>query len=276
MRLELVSIATDTEALDGLFYTPDDGHIVAAVLIFHGNCHNFYTGPSRFLPEILTQRGLACLAFNRRGHDMVVSLKGRDISGGSFQTAREGLADNHCAAAWLAARGFKNPIVIGHSNGGMLGVRHCVDHPETQALVLMSAHVGGRTITPRISAAGLFAKDRLTELTAQAEAMVAQGRGRELMLLPDWWWVISAESFLDRSLNTPDILEDAPNVRCPTLYLRGDKEPRDVYPAEAFAARAGAPCEVRIVPDGDHFYTGHETSVTAEIADWLMQTCKLA
>ena len=276
MRLELVSIATNTEALDGLFYTPDDGHIVAGVLIFHGNCHNFYTGPSRFMPEILTQRGLACLAFNRRGHDMVVSLKGRDVSGGSFQTAREGLADNHYAAAWLGARGFKNPIVIGHSNGGMLGVRHCVDHPETQALVLMSAHVGGRTITPRISAAGLFAKDRLAELTAQAEAMVAQGRGRELMLLPDWWWVISAESFLDRSLNTPDILEDAPNVRCPTLYLRGDKEPRHVYPAEAFAARAGAPCEVRIVPDGDHFYTGHEMSVTAEIADWLMQTCKLA
>jgi pimeloyl-ACP methyl ester carboxylesterase len=275
MRLELVSIPTETEPLDGLFYTPDNGDIVGGALLFHGNCHNFYTGPSRFMPELLTQRGFACLAFNRRGHDMVVSLKGRNIGGGSFQTAREGIVDNHLAAAWFASRGFKNPSVIGHSNGGMLAVRHCVDHPETQALVLMSAHVGGRSITPRISAAGLFAKDRLAELTDQAETMVAQGRGRDLMLLPDWWWVISAESFLDRSLNTPDILDDAPKLRCPTLYLRGDMESRDIYPAEEFAARTGAPCEVRIVPNCDHFYTGHEKAVTVEIADWLKQTCKL-
>jgi pimeloyl-ACP methyl ester carboxylesterase len=275
MRLELVSIPTETEPLDGLFYTPDNGDIVGGALLFHGNCHNFYTGPSRFMPELLTQRGFACLAFNRRGHDMIVSLKGRHIGGGSFQTAREGIADNHLAAAWFASRGFKNPSVIGHSNGGMLAVRHCVDHPETQALVLMSAHVGGRLITPRISAAGLFAKDRLAELTDQAETMVAQGRGRDLMLLPDWWWVISAESFLDRSLNTPDILDDAPKLRCPTLYLRGDMESRDIYPAEEFAARTGAPCEVRIVPNCDHFYTGHEKAVTVEIADWLKQTCKL-
>jgi len=275
MRLELVSIPTDTEALDGLFYTPAERDIVGGVLLFHGNCHNFYSGPSRFMPDILTQRGFACLAFNRRGHDMVASLKGRHVAGGSFQTAREALADNHYAAMWFGSRGFKNPIVIGHSNGGMLGVRHCVDHPETQALVLMSAHAGGQSITPRICAAGLFAKDRLTELTAQAEAMVAQGRARELMLLPDWWWVISAESFLDRLRNTPDILEDAPKVGCPTLYLRGDKEPRDIYPAEAFAARAGARCDVRIVPDCDHFYTGHEKAVTAEVVDWLRRTCNL-
>jgi pimeloyl-ACP methyl ester carboxylesterase len=275
MRLELVSIPTEAEPLDGLFYSPDNGEIGGGVLLFHGNCHNFYTGPSRFMPEILTQHGFACLAFNRRGHDMVVSLNGRHVGGGSFQTAREGIADNHLAASWFGSRGFKNPIVIGHSNGGTLAVRHCVDHPETQALVLMSAHLGGRSITPRISAAGLFAKDRLAELTAQAETMVAQGRGPDLMLLPDWWWVISAESFLDRSLNTPDILDDAPKLRCPTLYLRGDLESRDIYPAEEFAARAGAPCEVRIVPNCDHFYTGHETAVTLVIADWLKRTRKL-
>jgi len=157
----------------------------------------------------------------------------------------------------------------------MLAIRHCVNHPETQAVVLMSAHLGGRTLTPRISAAGLFAKDRLAELTGQAEAMVAQGRGKELMLLPDWWWVISAESFLDRLHNTPDILEDAPNVVCPALYLRGDKESKEIYPAETFAARAGASCEVRILPDCNHFYEGHENAVTADIADWLITTCKL-
>jgi pimeloyl-ACP methyl ester carboxylesterase len=275
MKLELVSIATDAEALDGIFYTPDRGDIVAAAMIFHGNCLNFYSGPSRFLPEVLVSRGIACLAFNRRGHDMVAFLSGRDVGGGSFQLASEGIADNTYAAEWLAARGFQRPIVIGHSNGGMLGVRHCVEHPDTRALVLMSAHLGGRTIVARNSAAGLLAKDRVAEITAQAEKMVAAGRGRELILLPGWWWVISAESFLDRLYKTPDILEDAPKVRCPTLYLRGDKEIVDVYPAEAYAARAGGPCEARILPDCDHFYSGHETEVATAVADWLTQTCKL-
>ena len=58
--------------------------------------------------------------------------------------------------------------MIGHSNGGMLAVRHVVDHPQTPALVLLSAHGGGRAMVPGASKAGLLAGDRLDEITAQA------------------------------------------------------------------------------------------------------------
>ncbi len=276
MPLELISIATDREPLDGIFYTPEGRKPLAAIMIFHGNCHNFYTGPSRFLPPILMRHGFACLAFNRRGHDMVTSLTGRSIGGGSFQTAAEGIADNRAAAAWVKMRGFTEPICIGHSNGGMLGVKHCTEDFDTRALVLMSAHMGGKNISRKLSASGLFAKDRFDDITAQAEMMVARGRGQELMLLPDWWWVISAESFLDRSRNTPDILEDAPKVRCPTLFLRGDEESTEIYPAEQYAARSGGPCEVRIVPNCNHFYKGHETEISESIAEWLKKICNLS
>ena len=272
MSLELISIETDREPLDGIFYTPDGRKPLAAVLIFHGNCHNFYTGPSRFLPPVLTRHGFACLAFNRRGHDMVTSLVGRSVGGGSFQTAAEGIADNHAAAAFLRARGFGDLVCIGHSNGGMLAVKHCAEDERIRALVLMSAHMGGKMLSRKLSAIGLFAKGRFDELTAQAKTMVGTGRGRDLMLLPDWWWVISAESFLDRAENTPDILEEAPKVACPTLFLRGDKEPREIYPAEDYAARAKA-CEVRIVPNCDHFYRGHETQVAEDIAVWIKKAC---
>src|SRR3954468_3482841 len=119
MVLELISIETDTYPLDGIFYTPESGPIRSTAMFFHGNCHNFYMGPSRFLPETLVADGIACLAFNRRGHDMVTSLHGRTIGGGSFQLAREAIADNRAASDWLAARGHTKPIVIGHSNGGM-------------------------------------------------------------------------------------------------------------------------------------------------------------
>src|SRR4051794_6770719 len=93
-------------------------------------------------------------------------------------------------------------------------------------LISIPAHGGGKDGVRRSSQAGLLAADRLEEITAQARAMVAAGRGRELMLLPGWWYVITAESFLDRSSEMPDVLELAPKVTCPVLYLRAIRKIR--------------------------------------------------
>jgi pimeloyl-ACP methyl ester carboxylesterase len=267
--IEIISIATDTHPLDGLFYTPRHVPTRAAALLFHGNCHNFYTGPSRFLPEVLTAHGIACLAFNRRGHDMITSLDARNIGGGAFQLAAEAVADNRHAAKWLAARGHRRPILIGHSNGGVLAAQHCADHPDTPALVLLSAHCGGRAITTKLSARGMFGGDQLLELTAQARKLVEQGRPKQLMLLPGWWWAASAECVLDYGENMPDTLLNATKIRCPVLYLRGDQEPEELYPAQAFASLCGPSCDARIIPNCDHFYAGHEPAVATLVADWL-------
>jgi hypothetical protein len=83
---------------------------------------------------------------------------------------------------------------------------------------------GGRDGVQRTSRAGMLAGDRLDEITAQARALVAAGRGRELMLVPGWWYVISAESFLDRMTEMPDLFELAPTIHCPTLFIRCDEE----------------------------------------------------
>lgn len=268
MNTSLVSIATDTLSLEGAWYEPAPSRANNAALLFHGNTMNFYSGAPRFLPPALAAMGLASLAFNRRGHDILAIRDSRAAEGAAFQTYAEAIADNGFAARWLSSRGFDKPIVIGHSNGGMLAVRHVADHPQTRALVLLSAHCGGKDMLRLSSKAGLLAADRLAELTARARAMVGAGRGRELMLLPGWWYVTSAASFLELA-NCPDILELAPEVRCPVLYLRGDQEPRDLYPAEEFARRCGGPCTVEIVPDCDHFYTGREPAVVDRVCRWL-------
>jgi pimeloyl-ACP methyl ester carboxylesterase len=269
MKAELVSIATDDDQpLDGLYYEPVDS-ARGAVLLMHGNTMNFYVGAPRFLPPVLTRLGLACLAYNRRGHDVLSTRNSRVPEGGAFQTAAQGIADNDFAAAWLGARGFPAPIVIGHSNGGMLAVRHVADHPETPALVLLSAHGGGSGILRQGSAAGLMAQDRTEEFLAEAERLVAAGQPRALLLMPGWWHAITAESLLDRHRNTPATLELAPRIACPVLYLRGDQEPRDHYPAEEFSRRAAGPCDVRIVENCDHFYNGREDAVASLVADWL-------
>ena len=272
MQLELVSIPTDSTPLDGLFYeaAPAASDSKAA-LMFHGNTMNFYTGSLRFLPPVLTEAGLSCLAFNRRGHDILAIRNSRAAEGAAFQTAAQATQDNRLAAQWLAARGYPSQVVIGHSNGGMLAVKHVADHPQTQALVLLSAHCGGTDMLPRASAAGLLAQDRLAEFTQQARAMVAEGNGRGLMLLPGWWYVMTADSFLDQLAGLPDTLALAQQIQCPVLYIRGDKEPRDLYPAEAFAARCAGPCEVVIVEDCDHFYNGVENKVASTVARWLQK-----
>src|SRR6267142_861806 len=262
MRAELVSIPTDTLPLDGLYYEPEV-RATGAVLLFHGNTMNFYTGPMRFLPPALVKLGLVCLAFNRRGHDILSTRTSRLAEGGAFQTASESIEDNRLAARWMAARGFAKPVIIGHSNGGMLAVRHAADHPQTPALVLLSAHGGGKDIVQRGARSGLMVGERVEEFAARAREMVQAGRGRELMLMPGWWYAISAESFLDRLTETPDTLALAPGVKCPSLFVRGDKEPREQYPAEDFRARAGGPCTVEIVPDCDHFYNGREKAIQA-------------
>ncbi len=100
MRAELVSIPTDTIPLDGLYYEPE-GRAEGAALLFHGNTMNFYVGALRFLPPVLVKLGLACLAFNRRGHD-ILSTRARMAAGGtSFR--EEPKAALWWASAWRSS-----------------------------------------------------------------------------------------------------------------------------------------------------------------------------
>ena len=272
MRTELISIETPTTPLDGALHRPDDGPVRGSVMLFHGNTMNFYVGAPRFLPPALTRLGFVCLAFNRRGHDILSIRDSRAAEGAAFPLTREGIEDNAIAAAWMETQGYPDPVIMGHSNGGMLAVPHVAAHPRTPALVLLSAHGGGRDGVAKTSRSGLLAGDRLPEITQRARTMVAEGRGRELMLVPGWWYVITAESFLDRLTEMPSTLELAPKIACPVLYIRGDQENPDTYPAEAFAARSGGKCDVEIVPNCDHFYKGREDAVTALVAAWLDRT----
>jgi len=93
MRTQLVTIPTETIPLEGAFHEPDSGKPAGAVLYFHGNTMNFYYGPPRFLPPALTRLGLACLAFNRRGHDIMSTRDSRDAEGAAYQSAAEAIAD---------------------------------------------------------------------------------------------------------------------------------------------------------------------------------------
>jgi hypothetical protein len=152
----------------------------------------------------------------------------------------------------------------------MLGAAHASQHPETPALVLLSAFRGGAG-EQSIPAQKALAGDDYEATMTNALALVASGRGKEFITVPNWWYVISAESYVDRANTLPDILALAPTIKCPVLYVRGSMEPKELYPAELYAEHAAGPCEVAIVA-GDHFYNGIEDDVCAVVAEWLDKT----
>ena len=271
MRTELIRIETPTHPLDGAYYTPD-GPSKGAAMYCHGNQMNFYVCAARFLAPHITRLGYEYLAFNRRGHDSVSTFDSRECVGGAYQSVAEGIEDNNLVAKYLAGKGFANPIVIGHSNGGVLAAEHVARHPETKALILLSAHTGGNRMVHQRAARNFSLAGDVEKQRKEAESLIAAGNPRQLMLIPAWWWVISARTFLDRLTNAPDLLENAKKITCPVLFIRGDQEPKENYPAEEFAKNCSGPCEVAIIPNCDHFYVCAEEKVSKIVTEWLEKT----
>lgn len=265
---ELVSVRTSTVPLDGLLYRAAVP-ARAGVLLFHGNMRNFYTGPARFLPGHLVPRGYDCFAFNRRGHDILTTGDDRLPQGGAYQTAAQGMEDNAYAATFLAAEGHPSPVVIGHSNGGLLAAAYAARHPEVRALVLLSAHAGGPGHVAHLARTGLLGADQHEVLLATARALVAEGRGDELLRTPGWWYLLSAASYVDRVDASPTLVDLAASIACPVLLLKGADEPEEQYPVDAFAAGHVGPTDVVRLAGADHFYSDLTLAVGTIVADWL-------
>jgi pimeloyl-ACP methyl ester carboxylesterase len=66
--------------------------------------------------------------------------------------------------------------------------------------------------------------------------------------------------------------ENAKRIKCPVLFIRGDQEPKENYPAERFKENSAGPCQIAIVADCDHFYVGAEERVVKIVTDWLERT----
>jgi len=167
--------------------------------------------------------GYEYLAFNRRGHDSVSTYDSRECVGGAYQTVAEGVEDNALAAKYLHDKGFTNPIVIGHCNGAVLASEHVANHPETKALILLSAHAGGNRMTSPSAARNFSLAGDTDTLRKEAEGFIAAGKPRQLMLIPAWWWAISARTYLDRLSNAPDLVANATKIKCPVLFIRVTK-----------------------------------------------------
>ena len=114
------------------------------------------------------------------------------------------------------------------------------------------------------------------QLMAQAEELVAQGKGEEILWAPasGAMGMFCARTYVNKygphEIN--DVRPHASRLGCPYLAIAGGAE-HVYFPryAKELAEAGGASASYKIVPGANHFYTNHEPEVVEIIADWLKQ-----
>jgi pimeloyl-ACP methyl ester carboxylesterase len=279
---ELVYARADDDVINGgaFFKPPKAVAKPLAVIWIHGWGVNFYYPTYTMIGRRLAEQGLATFVVNTRMHDVgtVAAYRGgqRIRGGGYWGIPSEEIRD---VAAWVGVaeqRGFSKVVLAGHSAGWAPVVRYQAENgdPRVAGVILASGAV--QPLRP----------ERDEELMRQARRLMADGRGEDLIRLPNRSFpsFISAANLLDQA-NTPreflDFLgiagKDAAisHVTCPLLAFFGTRG--DVGGEADLEAVRSSPTrlstgpgriDTAIIQRADHMYTGEEAQVARVIADW--------
>jgi hypothetical protein len=263
--VELVELRRDDgHPIDALWYPADDPRV--GVLHVHGKGSSILSGPSRFLPPLLP--GIAHLAVNMRCHDLAYTVGTDDwaVDGGMWEDLSTGHLDLAAGVAHLRERGVEQVVVSGHSSGGFYAADLMPRDARIAAWVLLSP------LTTNKNPFSLWwpdPEDR-DRAAALARAMVAEGRGRDLIPVSGWYHAISAASLVQR-LEEPDgvWLENVAHATAPVLMAWGDAEPRHALWDDLFRGFAHGADRRLVLAGADHYYRGQERDLAAAIADFL-------
>lgn len=262
--------------LAGLLCTPRDRG-QALVIWVHGLHLGFASAEYCAIGRDVAQRGLAFLSAETRGHDFGVWLRGRGgtrLAGSAWEIFSECLAD---IGGWLAAArawGYHDVVLAGHGYGAAKVVFHMAERREPDVRGIVIASSGSLVRDP-------LDPDRL----AQAEAMLADGRGQDLM---PWGTrpgslqsTVSAQVYLSRARVHRDLygFGDVPpalaRVTCPVLAWFGDRETKEGRDPETFLATMrrnatqAAFVETRLLRGANYLYTGSQALVARELVRWV-------
>ena len=280
MHTELLTVrAADGTPLDGVHYVRDGDARPPSertvVNFLHGRSMNFYVGVQRFAADALVAAGYDVLAVNRRSAGVAGIRDSFRGVGDAWALWREHRMDVEAAVRHLKELGYRRIVLAGHSQGGLLAGDHAAKDPDVAGLILAS---------PAPTFAGLpstFADTQRAEFTERAKAMVAQGKGKDLLFLPDWPWIISAAVAVDHL--TPGLViplsELTARFEGPLLAFCGDTghDARLLPASRAAYDRSPSPAKrLEVLGGCDHFYVGFEERVTGLIRDWLAQHVPVA
>jgi pimeloyl-ACP methyl ester carboxylesterase len=280
MLADLVEVKTvDGMTLGGAYFAPSDverSSSVDAVCFFHGDGGHFYRPLSLELGQRLAEQGIAFLAANRRGHDIVAAgARGGPPKGYAFESVDESRLDY---AAWLELlrdRGHGRIVIGGHSGGAVRSV-------YAQAKEQFEDVVAVIPVSP-----GEYDHKGLIELHPQeflkvyndASHEVAEGRP-DTFFTPGMPWgsTWSAGAFVDcfNTDNRYSVTSRASEVECPVMFIFGSEECSgpQILPACGAAMRSVKAAEfphvsVEVIDGANHGYQGRELQLFETIHGWL-------
>jgi len=287
---ELVYVRASDDVVNGgvMFRAPQTGSKPIAIVWMHGWGVNFYSPTYVNIGRRLAERGFTTIAINTRMHDIGTIEKepfGKRVRGGGYW----GVPSNETkdVAAWMdfvAQQGFTKVVLVGHS-AGWATVRSY--QAETQ-----DHRVAGVVLASGQARRG--SDDTDPGLVAQAAKLVADGRGEELLHLPNPSFpsYVSAATYLDVSKTRADMRdffgEQTPNpgvtrIQCPILAFFGTRESDVGSEADLKVLKSSVERQARhpkvttaVIAGADHMYTGEEAQVAQTIAAWAGQLPQLS
>ena len=281
MLVDLVEVTTsDGIPLSGAYFeakgSPAPG---ADVLIyFHGDSGHFYSNLLTQLGPMFSERGIAFLAANRRGHDMVATgVRGGNLKGYAFESVAESRLDY---AAWLdllRSRGHRRIAVGGHSGGAVRATYAQASEHYANVSAVVSVSPGEYNHQKVAALHG----DDFSGPYRQSERDIAEGRP-DTFLRPGvpWGSMWTARTYVDcfNKDNRYSVSAHAANTGVPTLYVFGEKECHvggdEELPVCGLAMRTlretgYSHATVRVVQGANHGYIGREKQLMETVYAFL-------
>ena len=278
LRTEVCELPTsDGEMLHGLLFTPEEGGGSSdlAFVLVHAVAMNFYTGPLPVVGQLLAEQGYSALSMNTRGHDWICRAgEGTEFGGATFEAIEDCLLDLDGGLAWLGERGYARFVLFGHSLGGVKVLYyqgHCLRSDVSEVVSCSTPkHFYSHRLQEQPDFAGHI---------AEAEALLAAGRGDELLQAPagSGMGLFSARTYVNKygAEERTDVRPHAARLGCPLLATAGSREPAFVEHARELAAAAGSEGGHCVVVEGaEHFYRGYTDVLTDAVVRWLGQAVR--
>jgi alpha-beta hydrolase superfamily lysophospholipase len=243
-----------------------------AVVWVHGLTGSFCEPHALRIGRGLAAAGHTFITGNNRGHDVGIWIRPRDgerrLAGGAWEAFDESPQDVGAWITYAVSLGFPGVVLIGHSLGSLKVAYYQAQRQDARVVGLVAASppVGAGRMDP--------------DLVARVTAMVAEGRGEELIVTggptPR---LFSAQTYLGRRRTNLDVYgfhtptPAIERIRCPILALYGTNEPMVGTAAELQTIKRnaiGAPrVDTAMIEGADHVYTGRETDVVNVLSEWL-------